>query len=428
MEIAARRATVPSVGSAAVPKSVYFVLGLFLVLEYTRVPSLIPALSVLRSQLFLTVLLIIAWLRHADRSDLQNPIVKGVLAFAFLCAISILYTPNTRTAFNMSANIVGYLAAIILPLLAFVRTVERLKWFLQLFVLSNTFIGIWALTHAGTGPGGFISDENDCALVLNVAMPFAVALAAWPGQSRGTRLRWLACGFVLLLGSIATLSRGGFVGILACAAAGFWYAPRKWRIVGFLLLTLAIAIPLAPELLPRGYVHEIESIEDPKDGTRLNRLYFWKLGWMMYRANPVLGVGAGNYPWTVTEYERRLPREQLFRGHYSGGRVAHSLYFTLLPELGTAGTIVFGTLVILVIQTGRRNFIQKPRPKAKAEAKACPDREALDVMGRAIVSSCVAYLGTGLFISVLYYPSFWHLAGIAAAVGATQASLGTGRE
>src|SRR5262249_30880104 len=159
-------------------------------------------------------------------------------AFALLCAVSILYTPNTRAAFNMSANILGYLAAIILPLLAFVRTVERLKWFLQLFVLSNTFIAVWAMTHAGSGPGGFISDENDCALVLNVAMPFAIALAAWPGHSRRGRLMWLGCGFLLLLGSIATLSRGGFVGILACAGAGFWYAPRKLRVVGLLLLTL----------------------------------------------------------------------------------------------------------------------------------------------------------------------------------------------
>src|SRR4051812_415288 len=181
MIVVAHRTIDPAVGSGAVPKSVYFLLGSFLVLEYTRLPSLIPVLSVLHSQLILTLLLVIAWLRHPDHNnDLRNPIVKCVLAFAFLCALGILYTPNTRTAFNMCANILGYLAAIILPLLAFVRTVERLKWFLQLFVVSNTFIAVWAITHAGTGPGGFISDENDCALVLNVALPFAIALAVWP--------------------------------------------------------------------------------------------------------------------------------------------------------------------------------------------------------------------------------------------------------
>jgi O-antigen ligase len=429
MNVVTQRAATPIVGSGVVPKAVYFLLGAFLVLEYTRLPSLIPTLSVLRSQLILTLLLVIAWLSYADRNDLRNPIVKGVLAFAFLCALGISYTPNTRAAFNMCANILGYLAAIILPLLAFVRTVERLKWFLQLFVLSNTFIAAWALTHAGTGPGGFISDENDCALVLNVAMPFAVALAAWPGQSALLRWRWLGCGFLLLMGSLATLSRGGFVGILVCGVVGFWYAPRKLRIVSVLLLSLAIAIPLSPVLLPTGYVHEIESIRDPNDGTRLNRIYFWKLGWTMYLANPVFGVGAGNYPWTVTEYERQLPREQLFRGHFSGGRVAHSLYFTLLPELGTAGVIVFGTLVVLVIQTGRRVYVKVPARKVQSarapptQPDICPDREALDMVGRAVVSSCFAYLGTGLFISVLYYPSFWHLAGIAAALGATHASL-----
>jgi O-antigen ligase len=405
-------------------------LGLFLVLEYTRVPSLIPVLGVLRSQLILLVVIFIMWLSFGDRvTDPKNPIVRSILAFAFLCGLSITFTPNTRTAFNMMTNILTYTVAIVLPLLSFVKTVDRLKWFLQLFVAANTFIAFWAITHGGMGPGGFISDENDCALVLNVAMPFAAALVAWPGQKRLMRWVWAGCGFLLLFGSIATPSRGGFVGIVACGATMFWFSRNKMKVIGSLVLALAILIPLAPVILPPRYIAEVESIDDPNDGTRQNRIYFWKLGWMMYKMNPVLGVGAGNYPWTVTHYEKMLPPDQLFRNRYSGGRPAHSLYFTLLPELGTVGVIVFGSLVYFVIQSGRRTRLVplkpriRPRPGTRDAVPAgTPDQIALDLVGRAIIASCIAYLGTGAFISVLYYPSFWHLCGIAAALGSIHAA------
>lgn len=414
----------------AIPKSVYFLFGLFIVLEYSRAPSLVPILGVIRSQMLLILALGVMWLRFGDRNDLRNPIVSWVLAFGVLCGLGILYTPNTRAAFNMMMNIFMYTAAVILPLLAFVRTVERLKWFLQLFVLANTFIAFWSLTHGGKGPGGFIADENDCALVLNVALPFGMALAVWPNVSKLQRLLWGACSFMLLLGAIATLSRGGFLGIVATTATAFWYSRNKMKVIGITLVMLAITIPLAPVLLPARYMAEVESIDDPNDSTRQNRLYFWKLGWIMYKANPVLGVGAGNYPWTVASYEAKLPPDQLFRGRYSGGRPSHSLYFTLLPELGTVGVIIFGTLVYRVVQTGRRvRIVSDPKkrpprgPRPPPPAPPPPDLVALDGVGRAIVASCMAYLATGAFISVLYYPSFWHLAGIAATVGAIHASL-----
>jgi O-antigen ligase len=430
VNVAASRSAIRTrAGAGTPPKSVYTLLGLFIVLEYTRIPSIIPVLGVLRLQMFLTLLLVFVWFRYADRSDLKNSIVKFVLAFAFLCGLSIFFTPNTRAAFNMTLNILMYLAAVVLPLLAFVRTVDRLKWFLQLFVGANAFIAIWALTHGGTGPGGFITDENDCALVLNMALPFAAALALWPGQTSRAKLFWLGCTFLFALGTVATMSRGGFLGLVCCALAMFWYARKKMKVIGILVASLVVVVPLAPLVLPAKYMDEIRSINDSSDGTRQNRIYFWKLGWIMYKSNPVLGVGAGNYPWTVADYERRLPPDQLFRNRYSGGRPSHSLYFTLLPELGTAGVIVFGSLVYLVIQSGRRARYRPPQVKTRGArgsappvAPASPDQEALDRVGRAVVAACIAYLGTGAFISVLYYPSFWHLTGIAAALGATVAA------
>lgn len=413
----------------AVPPIVYTLLGLFFVLEYSRIPSIVPILGMIRIQMLVLLALVVCWFKFADRSEIKHPIVKWVAAFAFLCALSIFYTPNTRAAFNMMMNIITYLAAGILPLLAFVRTTDRLKWFLELFVYANTFIAYWALTHGGTGPGGFITDENDCALVLNVALPLAVAVANWPGQTKAKKWIFLGCAVLLTFGSIATLSRGGFLGLVAAAACGFYVSRQKMRIVMLALGMAVIFIPLAPVVLPEKYIDEVKSINDPSDGTRQNRIYFWKLGWMMFKANPVLGVGAGNYPWTVADYERRLPAEERFRGRFSGGRPSHSLYFTLLPELGTVGVIVFGAIATHVLRSGlsRRQRTGAKRKRGRKggepESQLTPDQQRCDLVGRAIVCSCMAFLASGAFISVLYYPSFWHLAGIAAALTTIRRSV-----
>jgi O-antigen ligase len=398
---------------AIVPPIAYFLLGCFFVLEYSRIPSIVTVLGMIRIQMLVLIALVICWFKFANRDDLKHPIVKWVGAFALLCALSIFYTPNTRAAFNMTLNILTYLIAGILPLLAFVRTTDRLKWFLELFVGANTFIAVWSLTHGGTGPGGFITDENDCALVLNIALPLAVAVANWPGQTRGKK--WLFLGFavVITFGSIATMSRGGFLGLVAAAACGFYVSQRKMRILLLSAGAALVLVPLAPMLLPAKYIDEVKSISDQQDGTRQNRIYFWKLGWMMYKANPILGVGAGNYPWTVADYERQLPAEQRFRNRFSGGRPSHSLYFTLLPELGTVGVIIFGAVVIQVLRSRppkRRGRKRETAPPLSIEQQRC------DLVGRAIVCSCMAFLASGAFISVLYYPSIWHLAGIAAAL------------
>lgn len=434
MNLRAYRSSRRSKAATAIepPRWVYVFLGIFLVLDYTRLPSILSLLGALRLQFLIMVLLIIACLRYADRNAFADPLVRLVAAFVFLCGLGTLFAPNTRTAFNMMTNVFTYLIAVVLPLVIFVRTTDRLKWFFSIFALSNTFIALWAITHGGTGPGGFVSDENDCALVLNVALPFAVALASWPGQTRRARLFWAGCAALMVVGTMSTISRGGFLGLLACVGALVWFSAKRMKFLGAAIGLLIVLVPLASAVVPDRFAAEIASITDKGDSTRQNRIYFWKLGWMMYKANPVFGVGAGNYPWTVATYELQLPPDEIFRGQLSGGRVAHSVYFTLLPELGTTGVLVFGSAVYLVMRSGQRMRI-RPVKKKKTAREGPVTREPslqeleLDTAGRAIIAACIAYLATGAFISVLYYPSFWHLAGVAAAAAAIHRSVRAAR-
>ena len=100
------------------------------------------------------------------------------------------------------------------------------------------------------------------------------------------------------------------------------------------------------------------------------------------------------------------------------GRQAHSLYFTLLPELGLVGVIIFGSMVYLNYKDTRvKSFI----PRIPAGRRDGADVEDLQILratlyGNAIFGGMIGYLATSTFISTLYYPTFWIMMALAVAL------------
>jgi tetratricopeptide (TPR) repeat protein len=61
-----------------------------------------------------------------------------------------------------------------------------------------------------------------------------------------------------------------------------------------------------------------------------NRYDYWRIAWRVWRAHPVLGVGAGNYPRSY--YEQRATTEDIEQ--------PHSIELQALSELGLAGALL----------------------------------------------------------------------------------------
>ncbi|MCS6316244.1 MAG: O-antigen ligase family protein [Nitrospira sp.] len=152
-------------------------------------------------------------------------------------------------------------------------------------------------------------------------------------------------------------------------------------------------------------------------------MFTWGIGWEMFLANPVFGVGQANFPWTIGEYlgGRTWQTKSL------SGRQAHSLYFTLLPELGLVGVILFSTMIYFNYRDTRvRQFLAVvPRRVGGWHEKkqgSDPELERAVLFGNAILGGMIGYLTTSAFISTLYYPTFWILMGLAVALrNSTQA-------
>jgi len=94
------------------------------------------------------------------------------------------------------------------------------------------------------------------------------------------------------------------------------------------------------------------------------------------------------------------------------------LYFTLLPELGLVGAVIFGSMVYLNYRDTR---VRQMRPRLGGVAVSSDkERESqlyrAALYGNAILGGMIGYLVTSTFISTLWYPTFWIMMGLAVAL------------
>jgi O-antigen ligase len=237
-----------------------------------------------------------------------------------------------------------------------------------------------------------------------MVLPFTFFLAmSAPKEAKKIYYIALACFFLFVI--ILTKSRGGFVGLAATGIYCWWKSKRKVR-SGAVVAVLALFMMLAA---PPTYWDEIRSITDENTetnpyGTGSARYYQWNVGWGMFLEHPIIGVGQGNFPWNVGAYEQKWGLS--FHQRSMAGREAHSMYFTLIPELGLVGIVLFGWMLLLTVKNLR--YIQRSAARDKTPADGSLQFASLAM---SLEAGLVGYLASGAFLSVLYYPNFWLLMG-----------------
>ena len=175
--------------------------------------------------------------------------------------------------------------------------------------------------------------------------------------------------------------------------------------VGAVVAVLALFMLL---VAPPTYWDEVRSISDDTEaspyGTGSARFYQWNVGWGIFLEHPIIGVRQGNFPWNVGAYEQK--RGLSFHQRSIAGREAHSMYFTLMPELGLVGIVLFGWMLLLTLKN--LWYIQRSAASGKMPVDGPLPYASL---AAALEASLVGYLASGAFLSVLYYPNFWLLMG-----------------
>ncbi|MFL0796108.1 MAG: O-antigen ligase family protein [Cellvibrionaceae bacterium] len=369
------------------------ILLLYLAFEYLRIQdSILPFLAPLKIPMFLTLALL--WIAIKRRKLLGfNVLVVSAGLFVLEMLAWVPFATNNFFAFQaVKAMVMIY--ATVLAILVIVQNRQQLYLLFKAWVVIIFFVALWVITHGGTGPGGFVADENDVCLVVVTALPFAWYLYQIEVKSKKWKLFFLGACFILLLAVVISSSRGGLVGLVAACAVMIWLSKRRWRNITIILCSGVFMGSLLLQVLPEKYVADMGTISNKDDDTRNLRFLHWTTGWEMFKKNLFFGVGPGNYPWESHRYFHLSPF-YIEGKRNRAGRQSHSLYFTLIPEMGLVGVILYFTLMIKIT-------LKLLRHKAKVEY---PD----EVLFCALLASLAGGLAAGAFVSVLFYPIIWHL-------------------
>ena len=390
---------VPAAGAAARmwPALVY------LFVECARPMAWAPALGAARPGLIAAVLLVVV--ASARRRWFLSPPILATLWLVFLMAAQVPFATNNFRAFVGFQEFAVLAVGCVLPAAALAENVGDVKFTLAAYVFLHVPMAIFGLLHGGAGMGAWLGDENDLALALDAAIAIGVYLFF---LARGALRKGALTAVVLLcvLTVAATLSRGGFVGLVAIFAFLLITGPRRGRLVVFAAASAALLATLAPP----EYWGEVKSIEtaDKGDDTGAQRIYFWKLAAKEFADHPVFGVGTRNFGIVAPLYEDQVYAEQ--SGHHIWGRVCHSIYFTILAEQGLAGLIPFALIVCWCFLTHRRIVrAARGRPEDPNLAEAA-------LLSRALAGGLVAVLSCGAVLSAAWYPPLWIFVGLMAAL------------
>jgi hypothetical protein len=232
--------------------------------------------------------------------------------------------------------------------------------------------------------GGSIGDPNRFAAKVLPGAIIAIALAVTAKSPLARIFFWGAAG-VCVVAVILSLSRGGLIAALAvCLIAPIVTAGARGKValvtvsvIGLSIVALFILTP--PEARQR--ITESDSGNGRED--------IWRVGWRMYEAHPINGIGAGNFENTSIHYLIQpgvIQRDEYF---IAAPKVAHNSYLHVLSELGIVGLSLFMAIIVVSLAC---------LAKAAALARRIGERE-LTILAQAVFLAVIAVLVANFFIS-----------------------------
>ena len=383
----------------------FYLILTYFVFEFGRPQELLPSLKLVPIGAGLSVLIFLNVLMSGkvDFSRLQTKLWIPLLA---VMAIHVPIAVNNYWALITFKNML-LLYCVYLGILTFIDSLEKMTTLIKMWLGIHVFLALMGISKGGKGIGSWMGDENDFCMVMNMAVPFGYFLL-FSATGVKQKMQYLGSLGSFILAAMASLSRGGFIGLASVGAYCWYRSPKKLNA----LIVVVVAVLFMLVFAPEKYWDEISSTTSDETlgtgtggGTGGARLYTWGIGMQMFYSNPIIGVGQGNFPWTFNLYEHG----QTFNDKSFAGRAAHSAWVTLISELGLAGIVMVGAMLLQCykdLKLVRKRFAPAPsRQKHSQIVQAGEDMRAY--FARAMEGSLIGFTVSGIFISIMWYPSLW---------------------
>ena len=378
----------------------------YLVIEFARPMAWVPVLGLIKPGMLVAFWGLGSVVFGRNRPPVPKP-VKYMLGFLALMIWHVPWAMNNRWALWGLEDFAILLFGGVIPLAMIASDLASVRKLLTAYVALHVPMAAYGLLHQGFGQGGWLLDNNDLALALNAGLGVAVFL--FLESASMVRRLWLSGAMALVVACVvATTSRGGFVGLASLAMFVLVVSPWKRKLL--VSACLAAGVVGVVVLAPPAFWNRIKTIETAKNegDTGFQRLYLWGMACRMFVDHPVFGVGTNNYGIQAPFYEDTKYADE--SGTHMWGRVPHSIYLTLISEQGLVGTVLFALIVYWTFSTAskiRRRIRSDPHDRRAAAA---------EFYATGLLAGVVGVLVSGAFLTVLYYPVFWVLVALMAAL------------
>ena len=383
--------------------SLYGVLLFFFFMEYVRPAAFLPALNLLHLNslaLYATAFGSLTQQQGISTSELLGEgNTKLLLVFLALLVMSVVVSDSSALAFEMTRALFEY-GLLYVAIAKQANSLSRIKGLIVVLVLVNIMVAVLTpslLTGAerrNIASGNFLGDANDFALSVNIAITLCLFLVF--EQKARSRLLSLSAVLFLVFVVVVTQSRGGTLALMSVAVYYWLKGTNKLRTAAIAGAAVVVVLLLAPPT----YWQRMKDITNSGEGSAAGRIEAWGGGWRMALDHPLFGVGAGRFSFAYGSEYRTSPNTPY--------QTAHSIYFLNLGELGFPGLFV---LVALIVYNLSANARLTRELKARGARQGGTERHLLASLSTAML----AYAIGGAFLSAVYYPHLYVIAGLSTA-------------
>jgi probable O-glycosylation ligase (exosortase A-associated) len=386
----------------------YLGLVSVLIFEYIRPNTWIPALGPVGTLLALLTLALSLTTKSANDNIAILRDKNGLYLIWMLgmVTISVLTAPVTEFAFTKFKTVLGYffLFFVIVKLLDDAKRIRQLYLVMVLIHIALLAINPDVILNPETRNyltnAGFLGDGNDFAWSVCIVLPMALFLFL-EARNFLPRLLFGASFSVLILAIIGSQSRGATLGVGAMLF--YQWLRGKNKAAGVIAVFVLVSMVLM--FAPPQYFERMDTLRDYEhESSAALRLILWDKAIDMANDHPFLGVGAGHFSVAFGTTYRPVGESTTSMPWQN----AHSIYFMILAELGYPGLLMLLLFVITNLVTNNRRI------------RDCQTLDSANVQThrRLLISadSClISFAVTGAFLSGIYYPHFYIVAGVLAA-------------
>ena len=215
------------------------------------------------------------------------------------------------------------------------------EWQMRILSISASYAVLIAVVYLICFPiygsnSGILNDYQTTGISMSIALGLYVSrFFVSKNWKRTDLLKCVLIIMALMLTGKRTLSAIPILMIIVFFTLSCDKEKYRKLLIGLLFVTIItpLLVILFPSLL--NVYHRV--IEGMSDSTLTYRIYLWQYATMLWKQNPLYGIGIGTVPIHIEDHT--LLAAELF--HSINAYDTHNIYLQLMAETGVVGLVIF---------------------------------------------------------------------------------------